>query len=97
MSLPIRSGTPETLNLDVDDEGTCVRFKGYTNWISFRAKGQCTLFWSKEDFDNDQNGIVFPGDAPSPSFDIQASAINVWLRGPGSTVSVTIVYTTRSF
>lgn len=97
MSMPVRSGAPKTINLDVGEDGQCVRFAGYTQWISFRARGQCTLYWTAEDFEADQNGVAFPGDAPTPSFDIEASVINVWLRGPGSEVSVTIVYTTRSF
>lgn len=97
MSMRLRHGIPVNLNIDVDENGQCIRFDGWTESIVFRADGPCTVFWSKEDFDNDVSGQIIPGEEPAFELRIDASVRNVWLRGRGSTVTVRITYTTRGF
>ena len=97
MSIPVRHGSPHTLKVVVDERGKCLRFKNWTEEVIFRSDGPCTVFWSKEDFEEDKNGQLIPGEEPAFEFRIEASVINVWVRGPGNEANLSITYTTRGF
>jgi hypothetical protein len=95
MSTRQLSGIPQNLNLQVTTEGICVRFKQWTSSIILRADSPCLLYWTKEDFDADQNSLLFPGEQPTSEFRVNASVANIWLRGQGSNSNVAITYIGR--
>lgn len=89
------NGLPQTINLPVGPEGCCVRLKQWSVSLILRADSPCTVYWSQKDFEADQNGLEFPGEAPAYECRIEASVFNLWLRGRGSQSNVTVTYIGR--
>ncbi len=84
------SGFPQTLNVEADSVGTCVRLRQWSTSLYIQANAPATIYWTKKDFDADQNGMVISGDQPHVPIHLNAAAANVWVRGRGATSQVSI-------
>lgn len=85
-----RSGVPQTLNVTADSDGTCVRLKQWSSALYVQSDAPATLYWTQEDFDNDENGLLISGEQPHIPVHLQASVANLWFRGQGATAEVTV-------
>lgn len=85
-----RSGPPTTLNVTADSDGQCVRMPSWTTSVNVRVKSPTRIYWNQKDFDADKNGIDLSGDEDDQVLCCNAAVANLWIRGLGSTSSVTL-------
>lgn len=99
MSLVMRGGRPYTMRITVSDKGGHWSLPANSSELIFRPQaGTARVYWSEQDFFNDPDGnlssaacVVLNGDQYSGEFRVRAAVGDIWLRGGGAEIELTIV------
>lgn len=90
-----RGGVPHVFRADIDTTGRHHGWPFWSKYLIIRASGApCKVYFTKEDFDNDENYITVPvAAAATPHGEIQGpfETEGVHLKGDGGTSTIELV------
>ena len=99
MSVVMRGGRPHTIRITVPEAGGHWVLPGNSSELIFRPQsGTARIYWSEQDFYNDPDGatpdascVVLNGDSNAGEFRVRAAVGEIWLRGGGAEIELTMV------